>query len=408
MDRGTDTGYTGRVAVAPAHAPHLMLQALLFVVIVWTAGGLALELLTVALVPRLAPGPAASRAPLPRVSIIVPARDEARAIEEAVRSHLAQDYPDFEVIVVDDQSTDATGPILDALGRTQPRLRVIHNATLPAGWLGKPHALHLGAEAATGDILLFVDADVRYAPGLLRAAVGRMEEARWDFLSLLPRVEMVGFWENVLMPFVPGAFYTGLGLLANADWFRWLAGGGGPGSAIRRSAYAAIGGHAALANSVVDDVRLALLTKQAGYRCRLVRAEPFARIRMYHGFHEIFDGFTKNVSHVYYGWAGFLLFLLTVGFVTAPALPPAVLLCALAGVHMARPDVALAAAGVGIVLLTRGILQRVLQAPLLAALTYPLQAVVWTVITGRSFYWRLGRNEVVWRGRRYGTGQARF
>ncbi|HVB37111.1 MAG TPA: glycosyltransferase [Vicinamibacterales bacterium] len=385
-----------------------MLHGLLLIILIWTLGGFALLLLTAATVPILHPSRELGPAPaLPRVSIVVPARDEARSIREAVRSHLAQDYPDWEVIVIDDQSTDGTGAILDALAQTHARLRVIHNTELPAGWLGKPHALQLGADAATGDLLLFVDADVRYAPGLLRAAVGRLEQQGWDFLSLLPRVEMEGFWERVLMPFVPGAFYTGLGLLANMDAVPWMAAGGGPGSLIRRDVYRAVGGHAALASSVIDDVRLALLTKQHGYCCRLVRAEDLVRLRMYHGFREVFDGFTKNVSHVYYGRTGLLLFALTAFFVTAQAVPPGVLLAA-AVVHVPPPDLALAGGAVAVALATRLVLQRVLRAPLWAAATYPLQAVVWAAITTRSFYWRLVKNEVVWRGRRYDAGQARF
>ncbi|MDE3154840.1 MAG: glycosyltransferase [Acidobacteriota bacterium] len=384
-----------------------MLYGLLVVILIWTLGGLLLLFLTAALVPRLRSQGPGDPHPWPRVSIIVPARDEARSIEAAVRSHLAQDYPDWEVIVVDDQSSDGTGAILDRLAQTDSRLRVIHNRLLPAGWLGKPHALQLGADAATGELLLFVDADVRYEPGLLRAAVDWLQRSRSDFLSLLPRVEMTGFWESVLMPFVPGAFYTGLGLLANVDAVPWMAAGGGPGNLIRREVYRAIGGHAALASSVIDDVRLALLTKQAGHRCRIVRAEDVVALRMYHGFREVFDGFTKNVSHVYYGATGLALFGLTLAFLTAQALPPAVLLAAGAFPVPAR-DVALAAASVAAALAGRVVLQRLLRAPLWAALTYPLQAVVWAAITARSFYWRLVRNEVVWRGRRYDTGQARF
>lgn len=385
-----------------------MLHGLLLLILVWTLGGFVFLLLTAAAVPTLHAVPAGQPAAvLPRVSIVVPARNEARSIAEAVGSHLQQDYPDWEVIVVDDQSTDETGAILDELARTHPRLRVIHNDELPPGWLGKPHALQLGAEAATGDLLLFVDADVRYAPGLLRATIGLLERRGWDFLSLLPRVEMVGFWERVLMPFVPGAFYTGLGLLANLDGIHWMAAGGGPGNLIRRDAYRAIGGHAALASSVVDDVRLAMRTKQHGYRCRIVRAEELVRLRMYHGFREVFDGFTKNVSHLYYGWTGLVLFALTAFFITAQAVPPGVLVAA-ALVPVSRADLALAIASVGVALAARLVLQRVLRAPLWAAVTYPLQAAVWATITARSFYWRLVRNEVVWRGRRYDTGQARF
>lgn len=342
------------------------------------------------------------------MSIIVPARNEARGIRASVASFLAQDYPDWEVIVVDDQSTDDTGLILDEIARHEPRLRVIHNRTLPAGWLGKPHALHLGAAAATREWLLFVDADIRYAPDLLRRAIRCAESLRCDFLSLLPRVEMIGFWEQVLMPFVPGAFYAGIGLLSNLDRVRSVAAGGGPGNLVTRRAYEATGGHARLANSVIDDVRLALLAKHTEYRARVVRAEDLVSLRMYHGFREVVDGFTKNVSHLYYGWSGALLFLLMMGLIAGWTVPAGVLIAAAAGATVSTSALTLAGASVLLAFSARLVLQRLLGAPAWPAFTFPLQAAVWAGIMVRSFYVRLVRNEVVWRGRRYDARQAGF
>ena len=197
--------------------------------------GLALLFLVVA---SLAATPRLSRTvlcrgPFPKVSIIIPARDEERAVAAGVGSQLAQDYPEFEVLVVNDRSTDGTGAILEGLARGDPRLRVLPGSEPPPGWLGKPHALWLGAQEAIGEILLFADADIRYDRRCLREAVSFLQEREADFLALLPRLEAEGFWENVLLPYVIGAYYAGPGLFANRRRPRWVALGGGAGNIIR-------------------------------------------------------------------------------------------------------------------------------------------------------------------------------
>src|SRR5438552_7805056 len=267
-------------------------------------------LVNLAATPRLS-RTAAVGGTFPKVSIVIPARNEVRAIAAAVASQLAQAYPDFEVIVVNDRSTDGPGGILERLARADARLRVVAGSEPPPGWIGKPHALWLGAGAASGEILLFADADVRYQPTSLREAVRLLEGRRADFLGILPRIEAEGFWENVLMPFLIGSFYGGLGILANSPRPRWLALGGGAGNLIRRSAYEAIGGHEALKASVIDDVALAVRTKRAGFSTVAVRAEDRVSVRMYRGFREVCAGFTKNIAYAYNGWVGSLLFFLT-------------------------------------------------------------------------------------------------
>ncbi|HEV8657176.1 MAG TPA: glycosyltransferase, partial [Thermoanaerobaculia bacterium] len=136
----------------------------------------------------------------PFVSIIVPARDEERAIERTVRAMLAQDYSAFEVVVVDDRSTDSTGAILGRIAAEDARLIVVHGEESPAGWLGKPWALHQGSGRARGEMLLFVDADVHYAPRTLPTAVEQIEASGLAMLFLYPHFEMRGLWENAVMP----------------------------------------------------------------------------------------------------------------------------------------------------------------------------------------------------------------
>jgi chlorobactene glucosyltransferase len=161
--------------------------------------------LNVKLLPRLGKLPPAGGPgeALPSVSIVIPARNEERAIATSVLSQLAQNYADFEVIVVDDRSTDATPQILAALARENPRLTVVSGEDPPPGWLGKPHALWEGARAARGELLLFVDADVRYDSRCLAEAVAFLLAKRADFVGFLPRFDSRGFWESVLMPNLP-------------------------------------------------------------------------------------------------------------------------------------------------------------------------------------------------------------
>lgn len=345
---------------------------------------------------------------LPPVSVLVPARNEERDIEAAVGSLIAQEYPDLEVIVVDDRSTDATAAILARLSESSPRLRVIRGEEPPPGWLGKPHALWQAYRAASGELLLFVDADVRYGPRAVDDAVRFLESDRADLLALLPRLEARGFWENVLMPYLLVSIFFGPGWLAERDRFRWIAAGGGAGNLVRRRAYESAGGHAAIRDSVIDDIRLALTLKRAGFRVRIARAEDAVAVRMYRGFREVWDGFTKNVAYAFEGPLGVVLGLLTSAMTVAMIVPPVVLAAALAGAAVPPPDLRLAAGATGGYLLARAILAAALKDPVWPALANPVMALVWDALIVRSLYRRFIRRRLVWRGREFDARAARF
>src|SRR5579863_1697191 len=183
----------------------------------------------------------------PFVSIIVPARDEERTIRRCVTSLLDQDYDNSEVIVVDDGSTDKTASVLADLALRHPRgqrLRVERVDALPAGWAGKPHALHIGTQAARGDWLLFTDADTWHAPGALRFAMRQADNEGADLLSLGSTQELPGFWNKVMMPLA----YMGISMLypikAVNDPRSPIALANGQYILIRRSAYDIVGGYA--------------------------------------------------------------------------------------------------------------------------------------------------------------------
>lgn len=342
--------------------------------------------------------------------MVIPARNEEEAIEAAVRSHLAQDYPrgDLEVVVVEDRSTDGTADILARIAGDDPRLVIVQGVEPPAGWLGKPHALYQGALRATGELLLFADADVRYAPAALSESVAMLERERMDLLAFFPRLEMEGFWENALMPYLAVSYFFGPAFWVNSDRQRRFAAGGGTGMLVRAAIYRAAGGHEALRASVIDDIGLAIRVRRAGGRCRMVMADDLVRVRMYRGFRQIFDGFTKNLAYVFEGAMGAFLAVSTFFTYLAWSLPALVLAAAALGADVAASDVRLAAVAFLLTVAARAALGMYLAYPLWTAVTQPLTAAVWAAITVRSLTWRFLHRRVRWRGRTYDAGQARF
>ena len=250
----------------------------------------------------------------PLVSIIIPARNEARVIERTVRAFLAQDYANFELIVVNDRSTDGTGEILR--GIADPRLTIIDAEEPPAGWLGKPWALEQGSACARGELFLFVDADLIYAPEAVRAAVADLESEQAGLLAVWPRLEMRTFAEQVALPMMSFFGFSALPLwLANRSRAVGLAIGGGSGNLIRRSLLDKIGGFRALKDAVVDDVGLARHARQQRELTRIVRGDDLISLRMYHNAEEIIEGFTKNIFIMFersYFWGAIMLALLVI------------------------------------------------------------------------------------------------
>ncbi len=339
---------------------------------------------------------------LPFVSIIVPARNEERNIRECVVSLLEQDYANYEVIVVDDSSTDATPVLLHALQQDERiagnPLRVLRVAELPEGWAGKPHALHCGAEIAKGEWLLFTDADTRHTPDALSHAMRAARARGLDLLSYGTMQELPDFWGRVLMPMA----YMGISMQYPVnrvnDSKSDLAIANGQYILIRRRTYDEIGGYARaeLRATVLDDRDLALTVKRHGGRMALVDGRRYVRTRMYQGLAEHLDGWSKNA---YAGSRGGVLFYLAMilGLPAACVLP---FILPLLG--LARRDKSIAAAGVlsaTAALSYRAWLNRQMGVPVRYAWTHPLAALVFAAILARSFWWKVSGRGVRWRGR---------
>jgi chlorobactene glucosyltransferase len=252
----------------------------------------------------------------PRVSVLVPARNEARSIAACVTSLLEQDYPDFELLVLDDHSTDGTGSILELLkGEDRGRLRVLEGASLPDGWLGKHWACHQLYQAADGELLLFTDADTRHAPDMLRASVSALAAEQADLVTAFPRQEVLTWGERLLVPFLGFGIFTFIPIrLVQKLRLPALSVTIGQFMLFRRSAYEQVGGFEAVRMEIVDDMCLGRRIISAGLEYRLMDGTHHVTCRMYHGFWEAVDGFAKSIFAVFdYRLLPYLLGWLVVG-----------------------------------------------------------------------------------------------
>ncbi len=326
----------------------------------------------------------------PPISIIFAARDEAEKLPGALATLLAEDYPNFEVIAVNDRSADATLNILRELENQNPRLKVISVDHLPKGWLGKPHALTAGFERSRGEWLVFTDADVHFAPDVLRRAIALAQARGWDHLSLLASIEMHGFWE------ITAISYFGLGFVfGNEPWLadnprsgRYV--GIGAFQLVRRDVYEQCGGHRRLRMDVIEDMKLGKIVKQAGFRSGVAVGHGSVKVRWHAGIHNIVRGVTKNLFAACHYNAAFALgaILLTI----AMSILPFFGLAFASG--WARLFAGIAAATA--VFIHAGIVRSTNASPLYG-LTHPLGGLIFCWMLARSAAATLWRGGVVWR-----------
>jgi hypothetical protein len=360
---------------------------------------------------RPAPWPADQ--PAPFVSVIAPLRDEAANIDPLLTTLTRQQYPAYEIIAVDDGSTDGTGAALARWAAGDRRVRVVPGAPLPPGWTGKNWALAQGVAAADPQAqwLLFVDADTRHHPLMLAAALGYAEREDLDLLTFLPRLELGSFWERVLVPHT-GELYTLLvGAMAQVNDPRSpVASANGQWLLLRRAPYAAAGGQAAVRGAIAEDLALARRLKATGARLRMAYAPALVRCRVYADLPAMWRGFGKtlfpaadrNVPRV----------LLVIGLLTLYGVAPwGRLLAGLAGAawpgaspaHQAagRQRLAHALAQLGPQWLVRAWIARTLGLSPLYAFTYPLAVLLGDALLLWSAYRYLCGPGPAWKGRTY-------
>jgi glycosyltransferase involved in cell wall biosynthesis len=331
---------------------------------------------------------------IPRISLLFAARDEEEKLPGALATLAQIDYPGLEIIGVDDRSEDATGRMLDEFAASHPRFRAIHVQELPAGWLGKPHALQQAFEASSGEWLLFTDADVRFKTDVLRRAITMVTERNLDHLSLFGDVEMVGFWEKVVVTFFGMAFHmaTAPSEVINPKSGAYV--GVGAFQLMKRSAYEAAGTHRRLAMEVVDDMKLGKIVKQAGFRSAVGIAQDSVVVRWHAGARNLINGVTKNFFAVS-GFSVSKVAIAIVGLFLMNVLPFAGLIFGHGWVRV------LAGICVVIVLCLHAGVDMVMRVSPLYCFTVPIGAVLFAYMLLRSTVYTLKQGGIIWRGTFY-------
>jgi hypothetical protein len=330
----------------------------------------------------------------PTVSILFAGRDEAEKMPGAIATMLALDYPRYEVIAVDDRSVDATGAILAAEAKKDARLKPTRVDSLPAGWLGKPHALEKAYQRSSGEWLVFTDADVHFKPDVLRRVIALAEGMKWDHLTLLAAPKLYTFGEKVAMMFFSTCFLIGTRpWRANDPKSRGYSGIGAF-QLVRRSAYEKAGTHQRLAMEVIDDLKLGKIVKEAGFRSGVARGEDAVSVHWHAGLANIVRGTTKN----FFAATGFSLPVLlsqVLGTLAMFVLPVAAL------VFVRGWALVFAAAAAIFALIIATGAARAIGASAFYGLTYPLGALIICWMLLRSTAVTLWQGGVTWRGTFY-------
>ncbi len=338
---------------------------------------------------------------LPFVSILVPARNEEVNIRSCVTSLLNQDYPNYEVIVLNDSSDDKTGEILNGIKSEYPKLKILHGKPLEEGWTGKTFACSQLSSEAKGEWLLFTDADTTHFAGSLSGAMSIALGRNADLLSVFPKMIMKSFPEKIIMPML---FFIAFVLLpfhfVDKKGFTKFAMAVGPFMLFKRSAYDKIGGHAAVKNAIVEDVWLSRKIKENGLKLAVADGQSLCAVRMYRSFQEIWFGFSKNI------FAGFnfsapLLFTINFMYVVLFFLPFVFIFQYFFFENKNNLEFVLVFIQVIILYLIRILLALKFKLGSVSTLLHPLGALAVPVIALNSWRWIASGTGALWKGRIY-------
>ena len=355
----------------------------------------------------------------PLISVCIPARNEERNIQACVEAVLAQDYPNFEIIVLDDRSTDRTHEILRDLimesgsklperQERAPGLHIINGSDLPPDWAGKPHALYQAAAVARGDWLCFIDADTFLSPTALSACYARAIETKADMFTIMTFQILGSFWEKVVMPLVMTALSVGFSPRKVNDPERRDAIANGQFILIKRTVYEAIGGHESVKDQIVEDKAISEQVKWNGYRLIVADGRFVAKTRMYTSLAEMWEGWTKNIylglrdqkGLLYLGVFGAIVALLAALFLPIwPLLGIAWLMKG--GGWMAWTVLLEALVFWGYLIDVRARAARAMEISAWYALTTPLGAAVFAAMMITSAFRVISGQGVSWKGRTY-------
>jgi glycosyltransferase involved in cell wall biosynthesis len=338
---------------------------------------------------------AGSSLELPKLSVVIPARNEERKLEGALRTVLGQDYPHLEAILVNDRSTDGTGRTMEHLTAGRGDATVIQVEELPVGWLGKNNAIHVGTERASGDWLLFTDGDIHFHPAAFRRAIAYAEERSLDHLTLVPELKLSGYWLRGVVAFFYTAFLVHRGYYKANIPSSEMGVGIGAFNLIRREAYDEAGGYKALAQRPDDDLALGGRVKKLGLRQELALGHGLLEVEWYASLGEFFCGVEKN-SFAALGYS-----VPKVVFYAAEI--PALTAWPFAAAFLASgATAALYAGSVAAQVATFAVCNRFLRGRVfLLALGYPACALLFSYALLRSALLALARGGIYWRGTFY-------
>jgi cellulose synthase/poly-beta-1,6-N-acetylglucosamine synthase-like glycosyltransferase len=337
----------------------------------------------------------------PRVTIVLPARNEEECIERCLSSLLALDYPSYEIIAVDDRSTDSTGAIMDRLaeGHSASKLKVIHVNELPAGWLGKTHAMWKAAAQGTGEWILFTDGDIIFRSDCLRRAVAYLDNSQADHLVLGPTIIMESFGERMMISFLQ-IMFAFIRPWKVSDPKSRVSIGAGAFNLIRRSAYEKLGTYEKLRLAVIDDLQLGVAVKKNGFSQHMVFGIGLISVRWAKSAFGVVENLTKNVFALmrfrWYLAVGAALGLAIVnagpfvGFLVAPG--------------WSRLGYAVAVVSIAMLYWGMSWLSKV--SPLYF-LVHPISASLFAFTILRSTWLTLGQGGVIWRGTKYSLDELR-
>ncbi len=338
---------------------------------------------------------------LPFVSVLVPARNEESNIRKCIEQLLEQRYPDFEVIVLNDNSEDRTGEILLEIQKKNPKLKILNGKPLAEGWTGKTFACKQLAEEAAGNWLLFTDADTSHLPGSLRSAMVTALERNADLLTVFPGMTMKTFSEKLLMPML---FFIAFVLLpfyfVEKKGFPKFAIGIGPFMLFKRTAYDEIEGHASVRSAIVEDVWLARRIKEHGLKLSAADGKEFCSVRMYGNLREIWNGFSKNI-YAGFNYSAALLFSVNSAYMILFFLPFVFLAVYPAISPQSGTLLALVIIQAIILYLIRILLAIKFKLGFISTLLHPLGAFIVPVIAFNSWRWIAAGKGSMWKGRIY-------
>ena len=350
--------------------------------------------------PWLKDFPAARDEECPHISVVFAARDEEEKLPAALATLVAIDYPQLEIIAVDDRSTDATSRLLDEFAAAHPQLKVVHIQELPPGWLGKPHALQNAYEVSSGEWLVFTDADVQFQRDSLRRVVSLVRDRGLDHLALLGDVKRSGFWDNVLISFFAMGFQLATDPYQVSNPHSRSYVGVGAFQMLKRSAYETCGTHRRLAMEVVDDMKLGKLVKQSGFRSAVAVARHAVSVEWHIGLQNLVRGVEKN----FFAGAQFSLGLAAAQILALLAMNVVPFVGLFLGHGWIR---AFAVIAVLIALCFHLGVDVVMQISPLYCLTLPLGAAVFAYMVLRSTVVTLRQGGIIWRDTFYPLDELR-